>query len=80
MFSAPYETEFCTQGSTERYFSCVGGGSGSFLKTGKFSTGVSMVEALRKQYVNHNAPLVAPGNVLPDAYASTAKGGKKVRG
>ena len=39
-----------------------------------------MVEALRKQYVDVNAPLVAPENLLPDAYASTARGGKKVLG
>ncbi|CAM9849958.1 unnamed protein product [Ascophyllum nodosum] len=64
-------------GSIQRYFSCIRGGSGSFLKAGKFSTGVSMVEALRKQYVDVNAPLVAPENLLPDAYASTARGGKK---
>lgn len=38
-----------------------------------------MAEALREQYVAMDAPLVAPENVLRDAYASTSKGGKKVR-
>lgn len=80
---APAIRGFCPrpfrQGSIQRYFACVAGGSGSFLKPGKFSTGVSMAEALRDQYVGMDAPLVAPENVLPDAYASTAKGGKKVR-
>lgn len=38
-----------------------------------------MAEALRKQYVDMNAPLLAPENLLPDAYASTSKGGKKVQ-
>lgn len=37
-----------------------------------------MAEALRQQYVDMNAPLLAPENLLPDAYASTSKGGKKV--
>ncbi|CAN0315410.1 unnamed protein product, partial [Ectocarpus fasciculatus] len=64
-------------GSSLRYFTCVNGGSGSFLKPGKFSTGISMAEALRQQYVDMNAPLLAPQNLLPDAYASTSKGGKK---
>ncbi|CAM9442759.1 unnamed protein product [Ectocarpus sp. 12 AP-2014] len=36
-----------------------------------------MAEALRQQYVDMNAPLLAPENLLPDAYASTSKGGKK---
>lgn len=67
------------QGSTRRYFACGKGGSGSFLKPGKFSVGTSMAEALRQQYVDMNAPLLAPENLLPDAYASTSKGGKKVR-
>lgn len=66
------------QGSTQRYFACSKGGSGSFLKPGKFSVGTSMAEALRQQYVDMNAPLLAPENLLPDAYASTSKGGKKV--
>lgn len=38
-----------------------------------------MAEALRQQYVDMNAPLLAPENLLPDAYASTSKGGKKVQ-
>ncbi|CAB1119573.1 unnamed protein product [Ectocarpus sp. CCAP 1310/34] len=66
-------------GSSVRYFTCVNGGSGSFLKPSKFSTGISMAEALRQQYVDMNAPLLAPENLLPDAYASTSKGGKKVQ-
>lgn len=61
-----------------RYFTCSLGGSGSFLKPGKFSRGVSMAEALRQHYVDMDAPLVAPQNLLPDAYAATSKGGKKV--
>ncbi|CAN0301222.1 unnamed protein product [Pylaiella littoralis] len=64
-------------GSTLRYFTCGNGGSGSFLKQGKFSVGIPMAEALRQQYVDMNAPLLAPENLLPDAYASTSKGGKK---
>lgn len=39
-----------------------------------------MAEALVQHYVKIDAPLVAPDNLLPDAYASTSKGGKKVRG
>lgn len=38
-----------------------------------------MAEALRQQYVDLNAPLLAPENLLPGAYASTSKGGKKVQ-
>lgn len=68
------------KGSIVRYFSCANGGSGSFLKPGKFSAGISMAEALRLHYVGMDAPLVAPENLLPDAYASTSKGGRKVRG
>ncbi|CAM9628636.1 unnamed protein product, partial [Laminaria digitata] len=64
-------------GSILRYFSCTNGGSGSFLKPGKISRGVSMAEALRNHYVHMDAPLIAPENLLPDAYASTSKGGKK---
>ncbi|CAM9155751.1 unnamed protein product [Ectocarpus sp. 4 AP-2014] len=64
-------------GSSLRYFTCVNGGSGSFLKPGKFSTGISMAEGLRQRYVDMNAPFLAPENLLPDAYASTSKGGKK---
>eukprot|EP00752_Nemacystus_decipiens_P012382 g10974.t1 len=66
-----------SDGSTQRYFACGKGGSGSFLKPGKFSVGTSMAEALRQRYVDMNAPLLAPENLLPDAYASTSKGGKK---
>lgn len=76
---APSRSVYPLQGSIHRYFECVGGGSGSFLKPGKFSVGSSMAEALRQQYVDMNAPLLAPENLLPDAYASTSKGGKKVR-
>ncbi|CAM9105857.1 unnamed protein product [Discosporangium mesarthrocarpum] len=64
-------------GSLVRYFSCEAGGSGSFLKAEKVDRGCSMVEALRGQYVAIDAPLVAPENIMPGAYAQTAKGHKK---
>ncbi|CAM9598425.1 unnamed protein product [Choristocarpus tenellus] len=68
-----------SDGTVHRYFSCTAGGSGSFLKADKLNAGCTMVDALLQQYVAMDAPLVAPENVMPDAYAATAKGHKKVR-
>ena len=64
------------QGIMHRYFTCVDG-MGSFVKPAKITVGRSFLEVLKERYVEHDAPLVAPGNIVPDAFVTTAKGTQK---
>lgn len=52
-------------------------GQGSFIKTNKIIKGKSFLEALRDRYVKEDAPLIAPDQLLPDAYVVTSKGNQK---
>lgn len=52
-------------------------GQGSFIKTNKIMKGKSFLEALRDRYVKEDAPLIAPDQLLPDAYVVTSKGNQK---
>ena len=64
------------QGIMHRYFTCADG-MGSFVKPSKVKTGRSFLQVLKERYVEKDAPLVAPGNVVPDAFVTTAKGTQK---
>ena len=64
------------QGIMHRYFTCTDG-MGSFVKPAKITPGRSFLEVLRERYVEEDAPLVAPGNIVPDAFVTTAKGTQK---
>jgi hypothetical protein len=52
-------------------------GQGSFIKKNKITKGKSFLEALRDRYVKEDAPLIAPDQILPDAYVVTSKGNQK---
>jgi len=52
-------------------------GQGSFIKKNKLMKNKSFLEALRDRYVKQDAPLIAPDQVLPDAYFVTSKGNQK---
>lgn len=64
------------QGIMHRYFTCING-MGSFVKLIKITTGRSFLEVLKERYVEMDAPLVAPNNIVPDAFVTTAKGTQK---
>jgi hypothetical protein len=60
-----------------RHFSC-GPAQGSFLRLHKLDVGVSLSSSLlRNKYVEMNAPIIAPNNVLPHT-ARTSTGKEKV--
>ena len=61
-------------GEMHRYFTCMDR-MGSFVKPAKVKRGRSFVEVLRERYVELDAPVTAPGNIVPDAFVNTAKGG-----
>ena len=63
-------------GILHRYFSCIDG-SGSFVKQSKVHAGRSFLEVLKERYVEMDAPISAPGNIVPDAFVMTAKGHQK---
>lgn len=65
------------QGKVHRYFTCAQG-AGSFVKPSKISKGRSFVEALRERYVEMDAELIAPENILPGAVVNTSKGTKQI--
>ena len=59
-----------------RHFSC-GTTQGSFLKLRKLDLGVTLTAALlREKYVEMNAPIIAPNNILPHS-ATTSSGREK---
>lgn len=62
-----------------QHFVCSGGSmSGSFVRPHKIDLGTELSQSLvRSKYVDMDAPLVAPGNILPDAYARTSSGVEK---
>jgi hypothetical protein len=60
-----------------RFFSCAQN-AGSFVKPSKISKGRSFVEALRERYVEMDAELIAPQNILPGAVVNTSKGTKQI--
>ena len=60
-------------GEMHRYFTCMDR-MGSFVKPAKVKRGRSFVEVLRERYVELDAPVTAPGNIVPDAFVNTAKG------
>ncbi len=59
-----------------RHFQCEAG-AGSFVKPSKISGGRSFTEALHERYVALDAPEVAPGAIVPDAFVLTASGVQK---
>jgi tubulin-specific chaperone E len=63
-------------GKLHRYFTC-GETAGSFAKPNKIITGRTFLEALRERYVQLDAPLVAPDNIVPGAFVQTSKGQQK---
>ena len=63
-------------GNVHRYFSCASG-AGSFVKPTTICFGISFISALRDRYVDLDAPQIAPDNILPDAFVTTAKGQQK---
>lgn len=64
-------------GNLIKYFDCVHNKSGSFVKPKKITTGRTFEAALRERYVKMDAPLVAPDNIIADAYVTTSKGNQK---
>ena len=68
-------------GQLVRHFSCPNACGASFLKGTKISNslGVALTcDILQTQYVPLHAPLVAPGGVLQDCFATTKSGKNKV--
>jgi len=63
-------------GKLHRYFTC-GDTSGSFVKPGKIEQGRTFMERLRDRYVEEDAPLLAPDNIVPGAFVNTSKGNLK---
>jgi len=63
-------------GILHRYFSC-SDGWGSFVKPAKVTFGRSLVEVLKERYVQEDAPITAPGNIVPDAFVLTSSGQQK---
>ena len=63
-------------GKLHRYFQC-DVTAGSFVKANKIKFGRTFMEALRERYVDMNAPLVAPDNIVPNAFVQTSKGNQK---
>lgn len=64
------------EGQMHRYFTC-DETAGSFVKPGKIEIGRTFLEALRERYVQMDAPLVAPDNIVPGAFVTTSKGVQK---
>lgn len=60
-----------------RHFSCDGAMQGSFIRLRKLDFGVTLTkQLLRQKYVDMNAPIIAPNNVLSHT-ATTASGHEK---
>jgi tubulin-specific chaperone E len=59
-----------------RYFTCIDGW-GSFVKPAKVTCGKSFIEVLKERYVTEDAPITAPGNIVPDAFVLTSSGQQK---
>jgi tubulin-specific chaperone E len=68
----------CRQTNTiVRHFSCSRPNQGSFLKLKKVDTGIPLTASLLKsKYVEMNAPVIAPNNVLP--HTATTSSGKEL--
>jgi tubulin-specific chaperone E len=64
-------------GKMHRYFTC-SATAGSFVKPSKLRFGRTFMEALKDRYVEMDAPLVAPDNIIPDAFVNTSKGTKPI--
>ena len=65
-----------TSGVLHRYFKCLDG-YGSFVKPSKVTLGRSFVDVLKERYVEENAPITAPDNIVPNAFVLTSKGHQK---
>ena len=66
-----------SSGVVHRYFWCEGS-SGSFVKPHTIAPRKSFTTSLKERYVEMDAPIVAPNNLIPDAYVLTSKGVQKV--
>lgn len=64
------------EGNFFKYFDCPNS-SGSFVKSSKISIGRSFAEALTERYVKHDAPIISPDEIIPDAFVMTSKGHAK---
>ena len=64
------------EGKLHRYFTC-DETAGSFVKPNKIQVGRSFLEAMQERYVQMDAPLVAPDNIVPGAFVTTSKGNSK---
>lgn len=64
-------------GKKVKYFETTERTGGSFVKPEKLTLGVSFVEALRKRYVDMDAPRLAPDDVFEGCFANTKRGPTK---